>query len=444
MQLIQNGTQGSATVPTKQAAVGTPGYAYGGPPGSTPASRWDPDVANTILAELVALSTDLGDAINPANNAQVLSAVRRYAGANVTFAVTGSTTLTAAQTGIIEVGVSAAATITLPAANALNSRPYHFQFVRYDTSTAVVTLAAAGSNLFYPGGVANMVLAPGGIVRIRSDGTNWMIENGNASGSGWVINGYDPGGFNQRLVSGNYGVGWRTDGGGMYLLITASGDQFGGYSALRPFSVTLNTGALSFDGTGAGANFGGSVGVNGVLKPNSGWLVGVVSNPIASRTNGNQVIADGSAQIYNTGADTPLSVGVGSAIGLVNFYFGSGPVGSIGTNGSVTAYSTTSDATLKMKGERISAAESGRIIDRLAALWFRWKSDPDGEWVPGFFAQQVHRVFPWAVTKGRGRKGRKNYQPWQMDASKLMPVVIAELQALRARVKDLERHSGRA
>jgi hypothetical protein len=136
-----------------------------------------------------------------------------------------------------------------------------------------------------------------------------------------------------------------------------------------------------------------------------------------------------------------MPIGVGAAIGMVNFYYTTTPVGSISTNGGSVAYNQTSDATLKIGDGLIQAEQSGRIIDRLHALWFRWKSDPDADPMPGFFAQQVARVFPWAVTRGRGKKGRPNYQPWQMDAGKLMPVVIAELQFLRKRVAELERRS---
>ncbi len=79
MQLIANGTQGPTTVPAKQTPVGTPGYAYGGPPGSTPATDLDPDVFNTILAELQNVVMGAGLTLDPTNNAQVLAAVKLFA-----------------------------------------------------------------------------------------------------------------------------------------------------------------------------------------------------------------------------------------------------------------------------------------------------------------------------------------------------------------------------
>lgn len=47
-----------------------------------------------------------------------------------------------------------------------------------------------------------------------------------------------------RIVYGNYGVFFRSDGTSAYLLATASGDQYGGYSSLRPFYFSLSTGMV--------------------------------------------------------------------------------------------------------------------------------------------------------------------------------------------------------
>jgi hypothetical protein len=239
---------------------------------------------------------------------------------------------------------------------------------------------------------------------------------------------------NNATVGGTFGVsGTLTAGGAGTGLVVSHNATIAG-----TFGVA---GLASFTGVGTGLAVTNDMTVGGKVSPTAGWLVGSTSNPIANTTNGSQIVSDGSQQIYNTGARTPFTIGVGAAIGMVNFYYTTTPVGSISTNGGSVAYNQTSDATLKIGDGLIQAEQSGRIIDRLHALWFRWKSDPDADPMPGFFAQQVARVFPWAVTRGRGKKGRPNYQPWQMDAGKLMPVVIAELQFLRKRVAELERRS---
>ena len=48
-----------------------------------------------------------------------------------------------------------------------------------------------------------------------------------------------------RMVYGNYGAFFRNDGANTYLLLTASGDQYGTWNTLRPFSVNNSTGLVS-------------------------------------------------------------------------------------------------------------------------------------------------------------------------------------------------------
>lgn len=66
-----------------------------------------------------------------------------------------------------------------------------------------------------------------------------------------------------RHVVGNYGAFWRSDGSSLYLMLTASGDQYGSYNALRPLQVNLATGAV---------NHGNGLNVTGDLNVLSGNL----------------------------------------------------------------------------------------------------------------------------------------------------------------------------
>ena len=57
----------------------------------------------------------------------------------------------------------------------------------------------------------------------------------------------------------------------------------------------------------------------------------------------------------------------------------------------------------------------------------------------GFIAQEVYEVFPDAVSKGSDTfTESEGYKQWAMDAGKFMPLVVAELKSLRARVAALE------
>jgi len=53
-----------------------------------------------------------------------------------------------------------------------------------------------------------------------------------------------------RIVYGNYGSFWRQDGSNLYLMLTNSGDWYGGYNSLRPFSVNLTTGDVTINKLG--------------------------------------------------------------------------------------------------------------------------------------------------------------------------------------------------
>lgn len=48
-----------------------------------------------------------------------------------------------------------------------------------------------------------------------------------------------------RQVNGNYGSFFFQDGSALYLMLTASGDQYGTFNALRPFYVNLSNGQVT-------------------------------------------------------------------------------------------------------------------------------------------------------------------------------------------------------
>jgi hypothetical protein len=122
---------------------------------------------------------------------------------------------------------------------------------------------------------------------------------------------------------------------------------------------------------------------------------------------------------------------------LINFYSNDGGSfglrGSISTDGTNTSYNTSSDARLKTNVRPITG--SGEIIDALKPSLFDWKTGQKDSY--GFIAQEAYAVFPQAVTKGDEDPDTITQQ-WAMDAGKFMPVAIAEIQSLRARVAHLE------
>jgi hypothetical protein len=108
-------------------------------------------------------------------------------------------------------------------------------------------------------------------------------------------------------------------------------------------------------------------------------------------------------------------------------------VGTISVTTTATAYNTSSDARLKTNIRPLT--NSGSIIDSLRPVLHDWKSGVKDTY--GFIAQEVYSIFPQAVTKGDDDPETVTQQ-WAMDASKFMPLAIAELKSLRTRLAALE------
>jgi hypothetical protein len=128
------------------------------------------------------------------------------------------------------------------------------------------------------------------------------------------------------------------------------------------------------------------------------------------------------------------SAGVATtSLTLVNVYNGNGVVGTVVTNGSATAWNTSSDARLKTNLRDIT--DSSVIIDALKPRRFDWLTFSKEKDDYGFVAQEAYEVYPKMVTVGGDDPAEK---PWGIDASKLIPVLVAELQSLRKRLAALE------
>jgi hypothetical protein len=127
---------------------------------------------------------------------------------------------------------------------------------------------------------------------------------------------------------------------------------------------------------------------------------------------------------------------------LVSWFFGGGVVGNINTDTVGVTYGSNSDDRLKTNPEPIG--DAGSLIDALLPITYNWASAPDLPLSYGFSAQATHAVFPSAVTVGTGNPGDEGFIPWGMDLSKLVPLLVAAVKALRARVAALEANASLA
>jgi hypothetical protein len=119
---------------------GTPQYATNGnPASSTPATVWPAYQYNAIQDELIAIIDAAGITHDKTNWAQIIQALKRLYGGNVTTAINTTTTLTLDNCGLVLCdATSGNVTLTLPAANTLANAEY--QFVRIDTTANTVTI----------------------------------------------------------------------------------------------------------------------------------------------------------------------------------------------------------------------------------------------------------------------------------------------------------------
>ena len=136
--------------------------------------------------------------------------------------------------------------------------------------------------------------------------------------------------------------------------------------------------------------------------------------------------AGGLASNYGIGCRPVTDNPSATAIVFLNSA-GTAPVGSIAQTPTLTQYGTTSDGKLKKDRKPI---DSGELIDRLEAYDFAWEAT--GERGYGVIAQDAAEVVPQACYRDVG------FDQWMTDYSKFVPILLAEMKALRARVAELE------
>jgi hypothetical protein len=114
------------------------------------------------------------------------------------------------------------------------------------------------------------------------------------------------------------------------------------------------------------------------------------------------------------------------------FQFNTSAVGSISCTPTTTAYNQSSDR--RLKTAVAPAADAGALLDAVQVVEFDWKVG--GHVRYGVIAQDLHLIAPEVVTPGDSNE--EVARPWGVDYSKLVPMLIKEVQSLRARVAALE------
>lgn len=160
------------------------------------------------------------------------------------------------------------------------------------------------------------------------------------------------------------------------------------------------------------------------LNSSGNLLVGVTTTSVTS-----------GGFAFLTGAVDYQMIGHASGVASGNYYIGfaynGSTVGAIVQNGTTgVAYNTSSDQRLK---ENIADADdAGSKIDAIQVRQYDWKADGSHQDY-GVIAQELVEVAPEAVTVPADSE-----EMMGVDYSKLVPMLIKEIQSLRNRVAQLE------
>ena len=127
---------------------------------------------------------------------------------------------------------------------------------------------------------------------------------------------------------------------------------------------------------------------------------------------------------------------IGTAV-VARFEVGYGPAGAISSNATTTTYGQPSDYRLKENIVPLPSATAK--VNALNPVRFNMIANPENTTVDGFIAHEVQEIVPEAVVHQKDaidEDGNPEYQ--QMDASKLIPIMVKTIQELEARITTLE------
>jgi len=242
----------------------------------------------------------------------------------------------------------------------------------------------------------------------------------------------------------------------------------GHYNVAIGMQALLSNTASNNTAVGYQAGYSNATGVlNTFLGKDAGYYVTGSKNTIVGAFHGNQhgldirtsdnniVLSDGdgnprgrfdaNGKFYvKTGNDQGIEVRIGSTTATngkaIDFIDGDdNNCGTIRINASANTvtYNTSSDHRLKENVVELTGATTR--LKQLEPKRFNFISDPDDITVDGFLAHEVQTVVPEAITGTHNEVGEDSNPVYQqIDQSKLVPLLVATIKELEARITALE------
>ena len=311
------------------------------------------------------------------------------------------------------------------------------------------------------GGIAGTVLAASGLTRLTASGIA-VAEINRLSSDGSIVdfkkNGTTVGSIGTvvgrlSIGSGDTGVIFAGDIDAIYpanglsardnaIDIGSSGARFkdlylsgsvgiGSSGSVRFNGIGDTTHAVGYDSTIDGSFMRGQLGMRFLTGTGGG------SERMRIDSAGNLTVGDSSTAGPSNSACT---IAAGGAITTSraatnnqthhSFVNPNGVVGTIKTIASQTSFNTSSDQRLK---ENIADADdAGSKVDAIQVRQYDWKADGSHQDY-GMIAQELLEVAPEAVSQGETEEDMMG-----VDYSKLVPMLVKEIQSLRNRVAQLE------
>lgn len=284
------------------------------------------------------------------------------------------------------------------------------------------------------------VRSSGTLELFNSDNSNYMyLQNSGSTGGTNAILRVLHGGVGERTrfdSSGNIGIGTSIPGEKLAVVgaITVSGQATAnkiGAGTFDFYTAAESTRILSWGSSGIGGKIGFWTGIGG-----SGAL-----ERMQLDGNGNVLVNQAGTGAFNSnsigmgpttgGIDISHISGTASGVMYARFNLAAVTIGSITQSGTTAVlYNTTSDA--RLKTNVMSADDSGPLIDAVQVRQFDWLADGSHQRY-GFVAQELAAVVPEAVYQPTGQD-----EMMAVDYSKLVPLLVKEIQTLRTRVAQLE------